>query len=355
MEEEYFRRKISWFSFFFSLLVIWVHSYNGELYLGKAGGADAVYRLEALLGAGAGQIAVPGFFMVSGYLFYRDFTWQKLGGKWQRRIHSVLVPYIVWNFLYYMGYVVASRLPWIRDVVGKGVVPFTLSDMVDAVAHYTYNYVFWYLHQLILLILMAPFLYFVLKSLWGRGLFLAFLWWAVAAKAPLPFVNADALIYYSSAACLAIDARKNQEKGQVEAGFKPKGVGPMICRRPLLWGLCLMALSPLLYHAGLRTAFIPCFVLCRLAAVAGLWLAVPGNCLPPEKDFMKGNFFLYGAHFALVRFINKAGAKVLPPVPAVPVALYLAMPFLVVAAVTVLGKALRRHAPVLWNLLSGWR
>ncbi len=129
----------------------------------------------------------------------------------------------------------------------------------------------------------------------------------------------------------------------------------MICRRPLPWGLCLMALSPLLYHAGLRTAFVPCFVLCRLAAVAGLWLAVPGNCLPPEKDFMKGNFFLYGAHFALVRFINKAGAKVLPPVPAVPVALYLAMPFLVVAAVTVLGKALRRHAPVLWNLLSGWR
>ena len=79
MKDEVFRNKVTWFSFGFSLLVIWVHSYNAELYLGKAPEMAAVYRLQHAVGDGLGQIAVPGFFMISGYLFYRDFTWEKLG------------------------------------------------------------------------------------------------------------------------------------------------------------------------------------------------------------------------------------------------------------------------------------
>ena len=139
MKDRWFHNKITWFSFVFSLLVIWVHSYNAELYLGKSPEMEIVYRLEHRIGDGLGQIAVPGFFMISGYLFYRDFTWSRLGEKWNRRIRSVLLPYILWNFLYYMGYVIGSRLPWMTDVVGKGVIPFDLFTAVDAVINYTYN------------------------------------------------------------------------------------------------------------------------------------------------------------------------------------------------------------------------
>lgn len=247
---------------------------------------NRVYRLEALLGDGIGQIAVPGFFMISGYLFYRDFTWRKLGEKWQRRIRSVLVPYILWNFLYYMGYVIASRLPWMCDVVGKGVIPFTLSAAVDAVINYTYNYVFWYLFQLILLILSAPLLYPVLSNPWSAGAFMMFLWWAVAAQVSLPLINADALIYYCSAACLALAIQRKAKDDS--AGFLQKmnirEWGCFAKRYSLLLGLCLLTASPLVYYIGLRTAFIPCFVLCRLAAVAGLWLMVPGKCLPRKRN-----------------------------------------------------------------------
>ena len=335
MQEEQFRRKVTWFSFGFSLLVIWVHSYNAELYLGKTPTMELVYRLEHFWGDGIGQIAVPGFFMISGYLFYRDFSWKKLGEKWQRRIRSVLTPYILWNFLYYLGYVTASRLPWLCDVVGKGVIPLDLYTAVDAVINYTYNYVFWYLFQLILLILSAPLLYPVLRRPWSRGVFLLFLWWVVAAGKTLPLVNADALIYYASSASVALAGKRME--------INPK------C------GLIFLAAAPFAYYFGLRTGFVPCFVLCRLAAVAGLWIVVPGDCLPEAREFMKGNFFLYGVHFALVRFINKAGARLLPAYPAVPLWMYLAMPFLVLAIATVSGKFLRRYMPAVWILLSGGR
>ncbi|MGN0157569.1 MAG: acyltransferase family protein, partial [Brotaphodocola sp.] len=133
MTESIFSKKITWFSFVFSLLVIWVHSYNAELYLGGTQWAEPVGHLEYAIIDWVAQIAVPGFFMISGYLFYRNFDMSRLQSKWESRIQSVLVPYIVWNFLYYIGYVVSSRLPWIEEVVGKGKIPFRLDAAVDAV------------------------------------------------------------------------------------------------------------------------------------------------------------------------------------------------------------------------------
>ena len=283
MGEERFRNKVTWFSFGFSLLVIWVHSYNAELYLGKTPKMAVVYRLEHCLGDGIAQIAVPGFFMISGYLFYRDFTWKKLGEKWQRRIGSVLVPYILWNFLYYLGYVIGSRLPWMTHVVGKGVIPFDLFTAVDAVINYTYNYVFWYLFQLILLIVLAPVLYPLLCHWWSRLCLFAFLWWMVATGNNLILVNADAVIYYATAAALAIGKKSWVEKALPD-NMKRRGY--------LLGGLGMIGMAALIYHIGLRTAFVPCFVLCRLLGVAGLWMGVPGENLPVAGELMSHNFFL---------------------------------------------------------------
>ena len=175
MTELEFRNKVTWFSFALSLLVIWVHSYNAELFLGYQAATGMVYVLEHRIGDWLGQIAVPGFFMISGYRFYRDFDWGKLRGKWQRRIKSLLVPYIVWNFLYYLSYVIASRIPAVGDVVGKGVVEFSLTAVVDAVVAHTYNNVFWYLYQLLWLVLLALGLFF------GLDLYFYYLWSAAGS------------------------------------------------------------------------------------------------------------------------------------------------------------------------------
>ena len=142
--------------------------------------------------------------MISGYLFYRGFRWEMLWGKWNRRIRSLLVPFILWNFLYYIGYVIGSRLPWVADVVGKGMIPFTLGAAIDAVINYTYNYVFWYLYQLIALTLLAPVLYPLLKRWQTRIGLMAVLWWMAWKDIQLPAVNVDALIYYGTAASLAM-------------------------------------------------------------------------------------------------------------------------------------------------------
>ena len=261
MTELEFRNKVTWFSFALSLLVIWVHSYNAELFLGYQAMTGTVYVLEHRIGDWFGQIAVPGFFMISGYQFYRDFSWEKLKGKWQRRVKSLLVPYIVWNFLYYICYVVASRVPALSDVVGKGVVKLSLQAAVEAVVAHTYNNVFWYLYQLIWLVALAPVLYMLLKRVWSGCLLLAACWILVRFSPSGLLVNPDALIYYGTGAMLSLHW---------------KAVAEQCESRMCFWtGMFSMAAAAAVYYVGLWQAHIPSFVLCRVLAVAGFWLVLP--------------------------------------------------------------------------------
>ena len=355
MREENFRKKVVWFTFAFSIWVVWAHSFNAELFMGATKAGDKIYELEHILGETSAQIAVPGFFMISGYLFYRNFTWKKLGAKWKARIRSVLIPYLLWNGLYYLGYVIGSRLPGIGDLMGKGVIPFHLEALADAVIHHTYLYVFWYLYQLIFLIALAPVLYGLLKNIWSGSLYLGILLILLWFKTDLPIINEDALFYYSAAGFAALRSEK-----WVEQNWSGK--------RFLAGLMVLMAAAVNFVLAG--KTYQPFYtVLYRFLAVMGLWMIVDEGWLGKPRMWMEYNFFLYALHFAFVRLINKGAAVIfhqffavaggtgpaLWPAGIIPLALYLVMPVMMVAMSAVIGKTVKKVCPPIFYLLNGGR
>ena len=95
MEEKAFWEHVSWVMFLLSILVIWAHSYNAELFSGGAPVTEGiwltVHRIQDFLSTALGLTAVPGFFMLSAYLFFRSFSWEKLPAKWKSRVRSVAV------------------------------------------------------------------------------------------------------------------------------------------------------------------------------------------------------------------------------------------------------------------------
>ena len=345
MEERKFYNKIIWFTFFFSVLVIWVHSYNAVLFLGNTRAAMKVSQLERFLGDQVAQFAVPGFFLISSYLFFRNFTMDRLWIKWNSRIRSVLVPYIVWNLLYYLGYVIGSRLPVVSGIIGKGTIPFRITVAAEAVLHYTYNYVFWYLNQLIVLIILAPVIYLLIRKMLPGVLLLtgtlAAIYWGLS----LPFVNLDALFYYSFGAFAAVLGRRYAEQPWSRKRF---------------WaGLFFVAaglfIKDLDLPGSIKGEIAATTVICRLFIPVGLWFLVPDRFMGETKDWMRQNFFLYAVHFAMVRMINKTGALLLPAFPALPLGLFVLMPVLCVIFSYWTGLFLRRYLPVLWNLVNGGR
>lgn len=340
MGEERFRNKITWFTFFFSVLVVWVHSYNGELFLGKTAEGMALLRFERIFGDLAGQIAVPGFFLISAYLFYRNFSWERLGTKWMSRLHSIVIPYVLWNFVYYLGYVAGSRLPFISHVIGKGKIPFDLFALADVIVHYRYLYVFWYLQQLILLVVLAPVLFAVLKRAWSGLVFLLAVLLAILFAVDIPCLNEDALFYYGAGAFLALQGRKMEKAWSRKRCFA--GIGLAILG---FWNLYLTK----------RYYFPVTTVGYRLLMPLGLWLITDEKKLAPARPWMECNFFLYATHFAFVRFLNKTAALFASGTFFLPAALYFFMPGLMTGVSFGISLVMKRYFPRLWKVMNGGR
>ena len=355
MTESEFRKKVIWFTFLFSLLVVWVHSYNAELFLGWSEDAADVYWAEHLIGDFLGQIAVPGFFMISAYQFYRNCSFQDVVPKMERRIRTVLIPYLLWNFFYYAGYALAGKIPFLAGLSDKTAVEFSIPVMAEAVLHFTYNPVFWYMYQLIFLIALSLVLYPLLKNRVAGLAALLLELYCIKNLVNLPVINMDALFYYSAAAYGALHGswlveegwkkeQTDRKKTETERIERIRRLEPWL---RLLTAAAGIGLAVYFYqgitvrHSVLET------VLYRFTVPVTIWAAVSGTRLPEAREWMKYGFFLYTIHFILARGMNKAAAAAL--------LVYLVIPAVCVITAWKLGAFLKKHTGPFWRLINGGR
>ena len=376
--EKRFHDQVSWLMFVFSIFVIWVHSYNVDLF--SVGAQEEIWsladRIENFVSVGLGQIAVPGFFLLSSYLFFRNFSWDKLPRKWKSRVFSVAVPYVVWNIIYYMGYMAASRLLAMRSVVGRDVIPFTLQEIWRAVSQYAYAPIFWYLYQLIFLIIVSPVIYAFVKNR-AVGLFwIVGLVFAVHLHLDMRHPNTDALLYYSVAAYFAVHRRGLVERSmteeedagrtrQVDKNMEDSAdaaIPDFVKHRCMAEGVAGIIISILCYRRMMTPGadvLWTCFY--RMAVPMTCWAFACGIRLPKVQPWMRQSMFLYAIHFIVVRFVNKGTAVVTGSLAgttsaaAIALIVYFMLPTIAVIVSYILAKILVRFMPLVWRVLSGGR
>ena len=150
--EQQFRNKVTIYSFFAMVAVVFIHTYNLTVYRiseDSVGFARFVFYFESVAAA-LWTAAVPMFFMTSGFLMFRNFTWEKLWSKYQTRFRTVLIPYLLWNTIYYLYYIVVTRIPLIQRMMnGDDVVDISLKEWISRLWTNEY-FVFWFLKELII-------------------------------------------------------------------------------------------------------------------------------------------------------------------------------------------------------------
>ena len=150
MPEPKFHQKIAWFNFICCLMVIWTHSGNADLFFPELGQDAPWWHFQYPVMQEILRVDIPCFIMLSAYLFYRNFTMKRLGEKLNKRLHSLLVPYLLWNTIYYVAYVAASRIPGLQMIANRTDLVITTSGAWQAITKYTFNPVFWFMYQIIL-------------------------------------------------------------------------------------------------------------------------------------------------------------------------------------------------------------
>lgn len=92
-----------------ALCVIFIHSFgvrkvNYDLLLSDPWSWESVYNtVRIFLSHVFPNFAVPTFFLISGYLFFRNleqWNWHDYGDKLRRRTRTLLIPYIGWNIFH---------------------------------------------------------------------------------------------------------------------------------------------------------------------------------------------------------------------------------------------------------------
>ena len=152
-----------------AILVVFVHTCSTRIDLTDT--SNFVYQLtRVFFSAILAQVAVPTFFLISGYLFYQHlerWNWQIYYEKLKRRVFSLFVPYVIWNTLY----IIFALSGAIYSVVFKGTSYSVLTDWIQTqgLLHLYWDGVYlvplWFVRDLMVIVLFAAVIYGYVKYL----------------------------------------------------------------------------------------------------------------------------------------------------------------------------------------------
>lgn len=135
------------------------------------------------------QIAVPVFFLISGFLFFRnmqEWSWGKYREKLKTRVRTLLIPYILWTTLLLVILALPTFLRWLT---GNGL----FSEFIDRISGFSWHMYWdskpwtwesshldwlgnqvragspeigplWFLRDLIIMIAASPIIYFIVRK-----------------------------------------------------------------------------------------------------------------------------------------------------------------------------------------------
>lgn len=164
--ETVIRTKITFITFICSILVIYIHAYNLEQY----GITSSVEGLEHFVYVAENfwkkiaDMAVPTFFMISGLLFFRNFSIRNIFRKWKTRLFSVAIPYLLWSILYYLFFFMCANIPPVSSVMNSDWdALFSIQALLKCLWSNNY-YAFWFLKNLIVYIVVAPVIWLLVNN-----------------------------------------------------------------------------------------------------------------------------------------------------------------------------------------------
>lgn len=337
--------------------VVFIHAYattvqTAGAQLGSSHLHPAAALFIEMLSQGIARSAVPCFFLVAGLLYFWGLQpgWAAHVSKWRARARTLLLPYLFWNLLSAGLFALAQSLPATRAYFSGAQTPILELSPLEFLAglfgigRAPFNYPFWFIRDLMLLVLAAPLLGALLQRLGAPllvTLFGAWLAWPTLALVP----SVEALAWFALGAWLGLRER---------APFPPAAWNASLLLAYTL-ALPLVVAGPWpQVRPWLHQGLVALGVAAALAASA--WLLVRPRWRTALLRWAPASFFVYAAHEPLLTVARKVSYRLLQPEhSAWIVALYVLVPMVVIGLLLLLRRGLLHWAPGPLAWISGGR
>ena len=217
-----------------------------------------------------GRISVPLFFFISGILFFYnvDFNLHSYRIKLKKRIRTLLIPYLFWNILSLLFYYIISYIPILSSLVNRKI-EYDLNYILSAmwgitregdVFAYPIAYQFWFIRDLMVVVLLTPLIYLYVKKTKVHGVVVLCLLWFLGYS--LPFIGTrglgtSALFFFVLGAWFSINKKNTL---LIFASFK----GWMYLYFPIaFFDLCTKGkiYNQYIHNLGILFGIVLCFML----------------------------------------------------------------------------------------------
>ena len=175
---------ITWLRFPLIFLIILLHCYSVQR---LEGNHELYFKVLYPFSLWLGETGVPGFFFISGYLFF--LSKKKYLQKLETRVHTLLIPYLIWNFLLLSLYVIAYAMGYPQDINGRNIAEFSIVDYIrlfwDRGDYDNGNFVpllcpLWYIRNLLIMSVLSPILYYIIRYMREFFLIVITIWWMIS-------------------------------------------------------------------------------------------------------------------------------------------------------------------------------
>ena len=319
------------------IMVVYIHSYYLE-----AEQYETTEFIQKFIG-NSFRIANCLFFSISGYLFARTIHNMKdVWKKQKKRFRTLLIPYVLWNLIFVLWYVVLEILPGLdRWVNSASVIERFATQSIGQILYYLFiepaAFQLWFLRDLLVMVALTPVWWWLTQK--GK-------WIAIALALASVFVY-PWLVYYWLGIIIAVH-RWNIEH------YPHAPIATVACII-IYFGVSWM------HTTGLH---VPGWInaLSNLAGLYALWylydLLVKGHAIAHKglwKYLCGYSFFIYCFHEPAFNIIKKLPVVILGDSPAVLTFFYLINPWIMVVVAVLIAKLLQKIVPELYKILTGGR
>lgn len=350
LSDENFRKKVTIMSLVSAFMVMLIHSYwvypeASMVYYIEMPVATKVAYFFNWIGM---NYTVQFFFILSGFLLFRNMTEESLWRKMKRRAFSLVVPYILWNAFYIVFWIIAACCGW-SDVS----VDLTPLAIIKSIITHQYMEHYWFMGNLIIYVAVSPLIFLLSRN---KVLFIVFDVTMVILHLLLNIGFITFLI--SDQDVFGADWFLYFLVGVNVAMFFPNlfiiKLDMRGHRNFLIWGgiiLCL-ALTKLFGALWITRIIMRVFTILYIVIIVCSTVAWDRMQV---KRWMNKSFVIYSWHGMVCSFISKVIYRILPDSYVVEIIDYISYLFIGLTVIIILDEITRRLIPQTRRLFLGGR
>lgn len=295
-----------------------------------------------------GDLCVPIFFIISGYLFYfkKSFTLRIYYKKIKRRVKSLLVPYLIWN-ISFMLYVLAiyHMRPEAMNSMRSYCENFDFRTFLSSFWDFEGGPIlgpFWFVRDLFVMALLSYPLYHIIRKVGSYFVVLLFLMWISGFGLDLPGVGIRSLFFFSFGAYMSLCVRASS------IVLTSKFFGLFLLIWIILVVMDITVINESMFHRfllfeGMLTVFL-----------LVIW-CMQKSILPVSSLLSKSSFFIFAFHMFIINLPNKYWCTLVPINCLTCSLAQWVIPLVVCLFCTIIYYALIKVAPNLTGIIMGGR